>query len=138
MEIKKKLNVPDAFFYKKVTESIMYDVKQATGDNLNLKTAENYSYIKKFSKNSQAKITIKTLKENEEYQYTTTTSNNDFTAKYKIKKIDDRSCEVTYIEEMISHGTLQKMNDMLFGMVLGFFKKKRFISMLSAIEQSYG
>ncbi|HCM89434.1 MULTISPECIES: DUF3284 domain-containing protein [Vagococcus] len=138
MEIKKNLNVPATFFYKKITESILYDITQSTGNAIELKNAENYTYVKEFSKSSKAKITIQKLKENEEYQYRTTTSNNDFTVHYKIKKINDRECEITYKEEMVSHGALQKMNDMLFGIILGFFKKKRFIGMLNAIEKSYG
>lgn len=137
MEIKKTLNVPAAYFYTQVLNSVLYDVRKHTGKSVAVKDLENYSYVKEFSKNSRAKITIEKLRENEAYHYNTSTTKNTFTAQYNITPLDDSSCEVVYKEEMKSYGALQKINDKVLGLVLGYFKKKQFVNMLEAIEKSY-
>ena len=42
-----------------------------------------------------------------------------------------------YTEQMESHGMLQKLNDMILGTLLMYFKKRRFKKMLVMIEETY-
>lgn len=137
MEIVKKLNIPAAFFFDKVIESVQYDVKLATGKNLSERQLKNYSYIKEFSKKSRAQITIEKLERDTAYYFRTSTTRNEYFAKYDILPIDDKTCEVRYSETMKSIGLMQKLNDLAFGLALSYFKRKQFKYMLKAIEQSY-
>ncbi|BDP80101.1 hypothetical protein EfmAA290_07770 [Enterococcus faecium] len=51
---------------------------------------------------------------------------------YQIKPLDDSTCEVHYTEKMESYGMLQKLNDMLLGTILMYFKRRRFKKMLDS------
>ncbi|WP_086350463.1 DUF3284 domain-containing protein [Candidatus Enterococcus clewellii] len=137
MEIVKKLNVPATYFFDKVIESILFDVNRSTGKKMKPMQLNNFEYVKEFSKNSRAKIKIEKLVENETYAYRTSTVKNEYFAQYTVKPVDENSCEVHYTEKMESFGTLQKMNDAVVGMLIGFLKKRQFKKMLQQIESSY-
>ncbi|MGX7350822.1 hypothetical protein RU97_GL000465 [Enterococcus canis] len=137
MEIVKEMNVPATFFFDKVTDSVLYDIQKQTGKAVNKKQLNNFEYVKEFSQNSRAKITIEKFVENEAYHFRTSTTRNDFLVEYDVKRIDDRRCQVRYRETMKSYGFMQQMNDMVLGVVVGFLRKRRFKKMLQMIETSY-
>lgn len=137
MEIVKKLDIPASFFYDKVMDSVLFDVRKATGKSVTRKQLKNLEYVKQFSQNNRARIKIEELIENQSYKFRTSTTKNDFVVHYQIKPIDDSSCEVHYTEQMESHGMLQKLNDMILGTLLMYFKKRRFKKMLVMIEETY-
>lgn len=137
MQIVKKLKVPAPFLYDKIIDSVLFDIRKQTGKSVTRKQLNNFEYVKDFSKNSRAKIKIEKHIENEAYHFRTSTTRNDFLVKYDIRPIDDQSCEVVYEEEMKSFGVMQKMNDMVVGLLVGFLKKRQFKKMLEMIETSY-
>ncbi|WEG73774.1 DUF3284 domain-containing protein [Vagococcus intermedius] len=137
MQIVKKLNVPAPFLYDKIIDSVLFDIRKQTGKSVTRKQLNNYEYVKEFSKTSRAKIKIEKHIENEAYHFRTSTTRNDFLVKYDIRPLDDKSCEVVYEEEMKSFGVMQKMNDVVVGLLVGFLKKRQFKKMLEMIETSY-
>ncbi|KAF1303475.1 DUF3284 domain-containing protein [Enterococcus saccharolyticus] len=137
MEIVKKMQVPASFFYKKIIDSVLYDIQDTTGRTLSESQLKNFEYVKQFNEKTRATIKIEDIKLNETYAYRTSTTRNEFVATYTIHPIDDTNCEITYSEQMKSHGTIQALNDMVTGLLLGFFKKKQFKRMLQMIESSY-
>ncbi|MEY8446079.1 DUF3284 domain-containing protein [Enterococcus ratti] len=137
MEIVRKLNMPASFFYDKVMDSVLFDVRKATGKSVTRKQLKNFEYIKQFSKNNRARIKIEEVIENQSYKFRTSTTKNDFVVHYQIKPLDDKTCEVRYTEQMESYGLLQKLNDMILGTLLMYFKKRRFNKMLEMIEGTY-
>lgn len=137
MEIRKKLNVPVEYFYDSVIRSVIYDIDQSTGRTVKKSQLKGFEYIKTFSKNSHAKIIIEKAEENREYQFRTVTTRNEFVASYTITPIDGENCEVVYHETITSEGMIQKANDFVVGLILGYFKKKQFKKMLESIELSH-
>ena len=137
MELTKKLNIPASFFYDKVMDSVLFDVRKATGKSITRKQLNNFEYVKVFSKSSRARIRIEEVIENQSYKFRTSTTKNDFVVHYQIKPIDDSSCEIRYTEQMTSHGVLQKLNDMVLGTILMYFKRRQFKKMLTMIEETY-
>lgn len=137
MQIVKKLDVPATFLYDKIIDSVLFDIRKQTGKSVTKKQLNNFEYVKEFSKSSKAKIKIEKHIENQSYHFRTSTTRNDYLVQYDIQPIDDKSCEVTYQEEMKSFGTMQKLNDMVVGTLLGFLKKRQFRKMLEMIESSY-
>ncbi len=136
VKIVKTLNIPASNFYDKVMDSVVFDVRKATGKTLTRKQLQNFEYIKEFSKNSRAKIKIEEVIENQSYQFKTSTTRNEFVARYQIDPIDDKSCKVEYTETMKSFGILQQLNDLLLGTMLMYFKRRQFKKMLEMIEES--
>ncbi|MFN6870959.1 DUF3284 domain-containing protein [Enterococcus hirae] len=137
MEIVKTLNIPASFFYDKVMDSVLFDVRKATGKSVTRKQLKNLEYVKQFSQNSRARIKIEEVIENQSYKFRTSTTKNDYVVHYQIKALDDKTCEVRYAEQMQSYGMLQKLNDMILGTMLMYFKKRRFKKMLVMIEETY-
>ncbi len=137
MEIVKKMNIPAEFFFDKIMESVLYEIDSVTGRKLSVKQLNQFEYVKEFSKVSRAKIKIEKVEPNKAYYFRTSTNRNNFQVKYDITAIDEQTCEVHYQETMESFGTMQKMNDFILGLLLGFFKKRQFKKMLGMIEASY-
>ena len=137
MEIIKKMNIPASVFYDQVMDSVLFDIRKHTGKSLTRKQLNNFEYVKQFSKNSRARIKVEKLVENTSYHFRTSTTKNDFLVQYDIKPLDEKSCEIRYNEKMESYGFLQKMNDVVLGTILMFFKKRQFTKMLKMMEESY-
>lgn len=137
MEIIKKMNVPAAFFYNQVIDSVQYDIREATGKTVPETKLAGFDYVKEFSNSGKARITINEVEKDRAYSFTTATTKNSFTVSYEIKPIDEKSCEVRYVEKMESFGMIQSLNDMAVGILLGFLKKRRFKKMLQMMEEAY-
>jgi len=137
VKIQQVLNIPASFFYHKVIDSVLYDIKAQTGETPTEEQLADYSYVKQFTKTTSARLTITKLVPNEAYYYTTSTNQSEFKVKYDIKALADNKTEVTYQEQVVSEGYMRQMNDMLVGTIMGFMRRKNFKKMLTQIEQSY-
>ena len=137
MKIEKTLNVPSPVFFDKIIDSVIFDIRKATGKTVSRKQLAGYEYVKEFSASSRAKIKIEEVIENQVYQFRTETTKNEFVVRYELETINEKQKKVIYTETMKSFGILQQMNDMLLGTILGYFKRKQFKKMLVMMEESY-
>lgn len=137
MKIEKTLNVPSPVFFDKIIDSVIFDIRKATGKTVSRKQLAGYEYVKEFSASSRAKIKIEEVIENQVYQFRTETTKNEFVVRYELEAINEKQTKVIYTETMKSFGILQQMNDMLLGTILGYFKRKQFKKMLVMMEESY-
>ncbi|MEB6051294.1 DUF3284 domain-containing protein [Enterococcus gallinarum] len=137
MKIEKTLNVPSPVFFDKIIDSVIFDIRKATGKTVSRKQLAGYEYVKEFSSSSRAKIKIEEVIENQVYQFRTETTKNEFVVRYELETINEKQTKVIYTETMKSFGILQQMNDMLLGTILGYFKRKQFKKMLVMMEESY-
>lgn len=115
MEITKTLTISADEFYTQLMNSVIFDIRKQTGKTLTRKQLRKFEYIKEYSKNSRAKIVIEEAVENKTYQFRTSTTKNDFSVRYELQPIDEKSCELRYTETMVSYGALQKLNDAVLG-----------------------
>ena len=137
MKIEKTLNVPSPVFFDKIIDSVIFDIRKATGKTVSRKQLAGYEYVKEFSASSRAKIKIEEVIENQVYQFRTETTKNEFVVRYELETINEKQTKVIYTETMKSFGILQQMNDMLLGTILGYFKRKQFKKMLVMMEEPY-
>lgn len=137
MRIEKDLSIPANVFYDQIMDSVIFDIRKATGKTLSRKQLAGFKYVKEFSTTSRAKIEIEEIIENQVYQFKTETTKNKFVARYEVTPLDGKSSKVIYTETMKSHGFMQQLNDMLLGTILGYFKRKQFKKMLSMMEEAY-
>lgn len=137
MRIEKDLSIPANVFYDQIMDSVIFDIRKATGKTLSRKQLAGFQYVKEFSTTSRAKIEIEEIIENQVYQFKTETIKNKFVARYEVTPLDGKSSKVIYTETMKSHGFMQQLNDMLLGTILGYFKRKQFKKMLSMMEEAY-
>lgn len=137
MRIEKDLSIPANVFYDQIMDSVIFDIRKATGKTLSRKQLAGFQYVKEFSTTSRAKIEIEEIIENQVYKFKTETTKNKFVARYEVTPLDGKSSKVIYTETMKSHGFMQQLNDMLLGTILGYFKRKQFKKMLSMMEEAY-
>lgn len=137
MRIEKDLSIPANVFYDQIMDSVIFDIRKATGKTLSRKQLAGFQYVKEFSTTSRAKIEIEEIIENQVYQFKTETTKNEFVARYEVTPLDGKSSKVIYTETMKSHGFMQQLNDMLLATILGYFKRKQFKKMLSMMEEAY-
>lgn len=137
MRIEKDLSIPANVFYDQIMDSVIFDIRKATGKTLSRKQLAGFQYVKEFSTTSRAKIEIEEIIENQVYQFKTETTKNEFVARYEVTSLDGKSSKVIYTETMKSHGFMQQLNDMLLGTILRYFKRKQFKKMLSMMEEAY-
>lgn len=137
MELVKKMNVPVEFLYETILKSVLSDIHSQTGKKLSEKQLQGFEYEKTFSKHAKATIRIEEIMKNEFYQYRTTSNKQDFLVTYKLRPLENGSCELHYIEKMESFGYLQKLNDVLIGIIWSPLKKRRFKEMLNQIESAH-
>lgn len=138
MELSKEMNISAEALFDTLTRSILFDIKEQTGKDIDSHNLSQFEYVKTFSKNQHASIQIEKFEKNKSYHYRTKTNKNDFLVKYDIIPKSPKSCELHYSEEVESYGYMQKLNDAIIGTLLNRFKKKRFIEMLKQIEASQG
>lgn len=136
MEIKRKMAISAEKCFDTITQSVLYDIKKETGQDLTGDDLTGFEYIKTFSKNSRAAIKIEVYQTNRSYHYRTKTDKNNFLVKYDIEPLSKNTCRLYYYEEVESYGHMQKLNDALVGTLLNRFRKKRFVHMLKTMEDS--
>lgn len=136
MEIKINLKMPASYFYQKILESVLFDIKQQTGDKLTTAQLPNYSYHKQFGKN-QATLKITQLIKDQSYHYEMISTRGSYQSSYDIFANGPQSIEVIYRENAKANGKLQQTNDRLMAFVMGFMRKRDFKKMLKQIEKTY-
>jgi len=137
MKISRKIGAPASFIFDKLIESSLYDIKQQTGEELSLARLKGYTYTKTFSNKEKAEIIIDDVVENKLYQFQTLGVLREFQTTYRLKELGETRCEITCEERQVSHGTLQKYNDLLVGIILGWQKKRQMKYLFEGMAASY-
>lgn len=137
MKIQQTLDVPSAYFYTKIMESVLYDIKKNTNQVPSAEMLTGFEYQKEVQKNRMVRIKIVKAIKNREYAYETSLPGQVFEASYEIQETQDGKTQVTYHEESKFTDTLRDWNQRLMTLLLGHSRKKRFYTMMKQIEQSY-
>lgn len=137
MEIKKTLKIPASYFYQKILDSVLFDIRKQTGQAINAAQLPNYTYEKNFGNSGTAKIKVTQLIKDQSYHYETSSTRGTYQASYDIFANGPDSIQVIYRENAKANGKLQQANDAVMGIVLGYVRKRGFKKMLKEIEQSY-
>jgi len=137
MEMIKTLDVPRRFIFDKIVESSLMDIEQQTGKKLKTSKMNGFEYSKKFANGSTARIKLTDNEEPSVYEFTTTQSKRKYTTRWELHPIDDTSTDVIISEEQTANGFLQKANDAIMGIGLGWLKKRQMTAILDSISKAY-
>jgi len=137
MKIVQTLNIPVAYFYTKVIDSVLYDIKQQTGQSMRAERLQGFEYKKEFSRGHKARVKITKNIINSSYHFETITTSGVYKVSYDMVPTEDNKTQVTYEETTEFKDRMAAMNQKLAGFLVGMKRKKNFSRMLSAIEQSY-
>ncbi|WP_461219123.1 DUF3284 domain-containing protein [Lapidilactobacillus salsurivasis] len=137
MKIVQKLNIPSTYFYHKIIDSVLYDIRKQTGTDVTEEQLDGFSYVKKFNNTTSAKLLITKLVPNEAYHYETQSTQTKFLVSYDIKAIGDHETELTYEEHVEAKSWMRQVNNMVVGWIMGWMRRRDFRKMLTQIEESY-
>lgn len=137
MKIVTTLNIPDSYFYRKIIDSVLYDIRSQAKESVDEEHLEGFSYVKQFTKTTAARLTVTKLVPNQAYHYETESNKTSFKVSYDIKALADNKTEVIYEERVSSNGWMRQMNDLMVGWILGWMRRRNFKKMLVQIEESY-
>ncbi|KRN28327.1 hypothetical protein IV38_GL001325 [Lactobacillus selangorensis] len=137
MKVTKTLDVPADFFYKRVIDSVLFDIRKQTGKTVPVAALKGFKYRKDFGNGNSADIEITQAIQNQSYHYKTVSNRNTYEASYNIFPIDDKSIKVVYSEHVKAANSMQRTNDIIVQMLLGFLRKRNCKKMLSQIAASY-
>lgn len=139
MIVEKILNVSSQQFFNEIQKSILYDIKNATGNDIeNIENGLTYSKILHTKLSSASHVEIKILEYTYPEVYTAEfkTSKSLSTIKYSAFAMNDNQCKVTYAENI---EYFKKMDDWNFRLVSKFYSaksRKKILMLLGNIEQS--
>lgn len=128
--------MPAAYFYTKVIDSVLYDIKQNTGETLKPQALQGYEYRKPMGK-AQARVKITKNVINRTYAFETDMVGGKYVVSYDIQETQDGNVEVTYEEESKFTSTVRDWNQKLMVLLLGHGRKKQMVAMLDQIAASY-
>jgi hypothetical protein len=137
MKLTKTLDCPASYFYTKVIDSVLYDIKQNTGETLKPAALQGYEYKKMVGGKMNARIKITKNVINRAYAFETEMTSGNYSVAYDIQETQDGKVQVTYQEGSQFNSMMRDFNQKLMMLLLGHSRKKSLIQMLEQIAASY-
>ncbi|MBC1457197.1 DUF3284 domain-containing protein [Listeria newyorkensis] len=134
MKITKKLAISQKECFDTIMNSVVHDVKAATGKKPLVQKLEGLKFKRKMANGSEAIMIITKCTPPAVYEFQTKTHVNTHTTSYTIEAITEHTCEVIYDETVEAKTSMARWNNILVGGMLGFTRKKRITRMLDGIE----
>ncbi|MBC1500123.1 DUF3284 domain-containing protein [Listeria weihenstephanensis] len=134
MKITKKLAISQKECFDTIMNSVVHDVKEATGKKPLVQKLEGLKFKRKMANGSEAVMIITKCTPPEIYEFQTKTHVNTHTTSYTVTAITEHTCEVVYDETVEAETAMARWNNILVGGLLGFTRKKRITRMLDGIE----
>ncbi|APT18248.1 hypothetical protein FC62_GL000793 [Amylolactobacillus amylotrophicus DSM 20534] len=137
MRAKVVANVPAKYFFNKITESVIEDIKQQTGTVLSRSQLKDFSFDKKFANGQYGKLEVTDFKDDELYAYEMHSGKNAHKVSYRIKPLGEKKSELSYVEHVSGSSATVDLNNKLTGFILGWVRRKRLKQMGKKIEEFY-
>ena len=126
IEVEKELNISAKDAFDLFSKIIIEDIKSSTGKELNKEEIHSgYSYKKKMKnklkQSANVEVLLSIYEPNRVYETQYISGDGNYTTRYTVEEIDDKSIKVTYFEEYKANATLSRANSKL----IDFFTKRR-------------
>ncbi|WP_179396308.1 DUF3284 domain-containing protein [Lacticaseibacillus absianus] len=137
MQVEHTINVPAGYVYQTIVDSVLYDIKQATGNTIAPGALLGYEYQKPMGKRGRGRVKITKADKNRAYAFQTRAGQATYYVEYQLQETQDNQTKVTYRESTVRDSKLQAYNEMLVMLLLGHGRKRRIKMMLDAMERQY-
>ena len=137
MKLKLSVKVPATYYFNKIVDSSIYDIKQQTGVSLSKDQLQGYQFKKKIGENSYSDFQITKVICNELYAYQLETPVNSYRVSYQISPLSTEMMNLEYQEEITGANKTVSANNMFTQLLWGWSRKRRFKKMTKEIEKSY-
>ncbi|WP_262316148.1 DUF3284 domain-containing protein [Lacticaseibacillus parakribbianus] len=137
MELQRTVNAPASYIYQTIIDSVLYDIKQSTGNSLAPGALNGYEYQKKMGKNGRGRVKITKADKNRAYAFETRIGRGTYYVEYDLQETQDNETKVTYHENTLYADKMREWNQMLVMIFLGHRRKRRIQYMLDTMAQQY-
>ncbi|EPC57789.1 hypothetical protein Lpp123_02649, partial [Lacticaseibacillus paracasei subsp. paracasei Lpp123] len=107
-----------------------------TGRNFYREVCAGFSYAKKWPNGRQARLQITDMEPNKVYAYTLATPQDDFRVSYRLVPLASGKSRLEYEESLVSKTARGTANNRVSGLLMGWFRKRRFKKMALKMCQS--
>lgn len=137
MEIKLDLQVPANYFFQQLVASVLQDIKQQTGQQVNAQVLAGFHYRKRFSNRQTGELKITHFVQDHRYAYALKTGRNLYEVDYELTATSPESCSLLYIETQNGRDPKVSANNKVVSLLMGWYRKRRFKKMAEQISTSY-
>lgn len=139
MEVKEKLKVSADDFFDSLSQSVLYDISQALGQEISEdQVTAGYSYLKemknKVGRKGNIRVTIQHFSRPSRYAATFESAQGKNYISYEITSTGKQEIEVHYEEGFEGNNTTGSLNYRLVSWFMKRGAKKRMIQMLHSME----
>ena len=136
MKITMNLPVEPAIFFKQLQLSALADIRTHTGREPLPGSLRGFSYAKKWPNGRQARLQITDMEPNKVYAYTLATPQDDFRVSYRLVPLASGKSRLEYEESLVAKTVRGTANNRVRGILMGWFRKRRFKKMVLKMCQS--
>lgn len=137
MKVTSTVNAPVDFFYQKLIDSVLYDVKHETGQDLTFAQLAGFEYKKSLGARGTLRIKIVKLVQNQTYAFDTIAGGDTYHTRYDVTGTEDDKTDVVYQEDADYANTIKKRNNQLMMILIGWSKKRRMKQMWDRVASAY-
>ncbi len=137
MQIKLEIAVPVQYFFNQIIESARYDIHAQTGKQIAPRNLKNFTYRKQMANGQAVRFTITDYIADAVYAYTLNSGRNDYTVRYEMMATGDQHMTLIYQEDVAGNTKTVDANNRASGLLMGWFRKRRFKKMAKQIEATY-
>ncbi|AXX64977.1 hypothetical protein DS831_04825 [Bombilactobacillus bombi] len=129
--------VPVDYFFQRIIESSLYDIKQQTGKKISPNQLRGFTFKRKHANGVVSTMTVTAYQPNQQYAYKMQTGRNDYYVSYNVAAVDEQHMQFTYEEKLQGKSATINANNHASGFLMGWFRKRRFKKMKRQIEADY-
>lgn len=137
MKVSSTVDAPVSFFYQKLIDSVLYDIKHETGQDLTFAQLTGFEYKKSMGSRGTLRIKIAKVVQNQTYAFDTVAGPDTYHTRYDVVGTEDNKTDVTYHENVDYGSVLKQRNNQLMMILIGWSKKRRMKQMWDRIAASY-
>ncbi|MFD1393275.1 DUF3284 domain-containing protein [Lacticaseibacillus jixianensis] len=137
MKVTSTVNAPVSFFYQKLIDSVLYDIKHETGQDLTFAQLLGFEYKKSLGARGTLRIKITKLVQNQSYAFDTVAGADTYHTSYQVAGTEDDKTDVIYQENADYGDTIKQRNNQLMMLLIGWSKKRRMKQMWDRVAASY-
>ena len=137
MKVTSTVDAPVSFFYQKLIDSVLYDIKHETGQDLMFAQLAGFEYKKSVGARGTIRIKISKLVQNQTYAFDTIAGGDTYHTRYDLAGTEDDKTDVVYHENAEYADDIKKTNNMIMMLLIGWSKKRRMKKMWDSVAASY-
>ncbi|MBD5069467.1 MAG: DUF3284 domain-containing protein [Lactobacillus sp.] len=137
MKISMKLNVSAEYLFQRLVDTVIYDVKQETGQELTVADLNGLSYATKLDRQTKADLSVIKVVPDQSYHIQVETDGYVKREAYELTALATDLVQVEYSEQSFAKRQVSKLKEFFFKPIAQSIRRRNFMKLLKEIEVGY-